>query len=353
MKTRVEELPESRVRLEVEVSDHDVKHALEHAAHDLAGSMKVPGFRAGKAPVRVVAARVGREALWQEAVRSHIEGWFWNAALTSGIQPVASPELEFGEQPDGEGTFRFTATVPVAPKPEVGDWTTLEVGAAEADVPDELVDRELERIRETVAELAPVDGRSVQPGDTVVLDIVGEQIPDQRDYVVEVGEGRLIPPLEDAVVGMSAGETKTVEIQVDETSTAPVEVTVKDVKEKVLPDLDDELARSASEFETLADLRAELEAQLREQLEEELDAKFRQDAIDALVGIGFGRSLSSASSSPPSSTSSSARTRSTRSSRSRRSRAPTRSSTGEPRISGGGFSARSSSAGSRPRRTSR
>jgi trigger factor len=284
MKTTVAELPDSKVRLEVEVPEADVQHALEHAASDLAGSMKIPGFRKGKVPTRVVAARVGRDALWQEAVRSHIESWFWNAALTSGIQPVAGPELEFGAAPEN-GTFRFTATVPVAPKPEVGDWTTLEVGAAEPDVPAELVDREIERIRETVAELAPVDGRSAREGDTVILDLVGEEIPTQRDYVVELGEGRLVDPLEEAVVGMTAGETKPVEIQVDETRTATVRLALKDVKEKVLPDVDDELARAATEFETIADLRADLELRLREQLAEELDAKFREDALDALVEI--------------------------------------------------------------------
>lgn len=284
MKTTVAELPDSKVRLEVEVPEADVQHALDHAASDLAGSMKVPGFRKGKVPTKVVAARVGREALWEEAVRSHIESWFWNAAITSGIQPVATPELELADAPEN-GTFRFTATVPVAPRPEVGDWTTLEVGAAEPEVPAELVERELERIRETAAELAPVEGRPAQVADTVILDIVGEEIPDQLDYVAELGEGRLIEPLEEAVVGMSAGETKQVEIQADETRTATVDLTLKDVKEKVLPELDDELARAASEFETLGELRADLEARLTEQLREELDAAFREQAVDALVGI--------------------------------------------------------------------
>ncbi|MEX2103571.1 MAG: trigger factor family protein, partial [Gaiellaceae bacterium] len=99
MKTKVEELPQSRVRLEVEVPEGDVQHALEHAASDLAGSLRIPGFRKGKAPVEVVAARVGHEALWREAVRSHIDSWFWNAAEGSGIRPVASPEVDFGDLP--------------------------------------------------------------------------------------------------------------------------------------------------------------------------------------------------------------------------------------------------------------
>ena len=283
VKTSVEELADNRVRLEVEVPEAEVKHALEHAASDLAASVRVPGFRKGKVPPAVLAARVGREAIWEEAVRSHIDSWFWSAAATSGIQPVATPEVEFGETPGDGGPFRFTATVAVMAKPEVADWTTLEVPAAEPEVPPELVDHELERLRETVAELVPVDGRPVREGDTVVVDFEGEETGTQRGYVAEVGEGRLIEPIEQAVVGMSAGETKTIELELDEGRTTEVAITLKDVKEKVLPELDDELARAASEFETLAELRSDVEERLREQLAFEVEAKFREDAIDALV----------------------------------------------------------------------
>ena len=283
MKTSVEELPENRVRLEVEVPEADVMHALEHAASDLAGSLRVPGFRKGKVPTRVVAARVGREALWEEALRSHLDSWFWSAAATSGIRPVANPEVDFDAIPDDGGPFRFTATVAVMPKPEVADWIGLEVPAAEPEVPQEIVDAELEELRATVAELVPVESRLVREGDTVVLDLVGDETGTQRDYVAEVGEGRLIEPLERALLGMTAGETKTVELPVDEARTTEVSVTVKDVKEKVLPELDDDLARATSEFETLAELRADIEERLRDQLAGELEAKFREDAIDTLV----------------------------------------------------------------------
>jgi trigger factor len=283
VRTKVEELPESRVRLEVEVPEEDVQHALEHAASDLAGSLRIPGFRKGKAPVKVVAARVGREALWDEAVRSHLDGWFWTAAQSSGIHPVANPEVETGNGPPGEGgPFRFTATVAVVPTPELPDWTTLEVGAPEAEIPDELVEAELDRVRASVAELMPAD-RPVAPGDTVVLDLVGDDAGIQRDYVIEVGSGRLVDEIEEALVGMSASETKPVEFELADESRTAVDVTVKEVKEKVLPPLDDDLARAASEFETLAELRADVETQLREQLEAELEIAFRENAVDALA----------------------------------------------------------------------
>ena len=282
VKTKVEELPESRVRLDVEVPEEDVAHAFEHAATDMAESLRLPGFRKGKAPVPVVVTRVGREAVWQEALRGHLDSWFWSAAETSGIRPVASPEVEFDGLPDDGGTFKFSATVAVLPKPEVADWTTLEVPFAEAEVPAEVVDAELDRLRETVAELAPVEDRAVREGDTVVLDILGEGVPPQRDYVTEVGADRLVNEIDDALPGMERGATKSVDIQGAE-GQLPVDVTVKEIKEKVLPEADDELARSASEFETLEELRAELESRLLEQLTEELEIRFREAAVDALV----------------------------------------------------------------------
>jgi trigger factor len=282
VKTKVEELPESRVRLDVEVPEEDVAHAFEHAATDMAESLRLPGFRKGKAPVPVVVARVGREAVWQEALRGHLDSWFWSAAEASGIRPVASPEVEFDGLPDDGGTFKFSATVAVMPKPEVADWTTLEVPFAEAEVPAEAVDAELDRLRDTVAELAPVEDRAVREGDTVVLDILGEGVPPQRDYVTEVGADRLVNEIDDALPGMERGATTSVDIQGAE-GQLPVDVTVKEIKEKVLPEADDELARSASEFETLEELRAEIESRLLEQLTEELEIRFREAAVDALV----------------------------------------------------------------------
>lgn len=285
MKTQVEELPESKVRLTVEVPEADVKHAYEHAASDLASSIRIPGFRKGHVPPKVVMARVGRAAVWEEAVRSHIDTWFWNAATDSGIRPIATPEVEYDGLPGDNDSFHFTATVAVLPEPELGDWTTLEVPGAEPEVPEELVAEELEALRTSVAELVPVTDRPVIEGDTVVVDLLGDETGSQRDYVAEVGDGRLIEPIEAALPGMKPGESKTVQLQLDDERTTDVEVAVKEVKEKALPELDDDLARAASEFETLAELRGDLETRLREQLEEELDARFRENAVDALVDV--------------------------------------------------------------------
>jgi trigger factor len=287
VKTTVEELADSKVRLEIEVPEAAVSHALEHAASDLGESMRIPGFRKGKAPLRVVAARVGREALWAEAVRTHIDGWFWDAAQSSGVRPVSGPEVEWDDPPGPGGAFSFVATVAVAPKPVLGDWTTLEVPKAEPDVPAEAIDAELERLREGAAALVPVPDRPVAAGDTVVLDLTareeGKQPSEHRDYVAELGTGNLAEEIEEALPGMREGETTTVELTLEGEASGTVDVTVNEIKEKVLPELDDELARTTSEFETLAELRSDIEARLREQLEAETEAQFRQDAVDALV----------------------------------------------------------------------
>jgi trigger factor len=171
----------------------------------------------------------------------------------------------------------------VQAKPEVPDWSQLEVGAIEPEVPQELVDGELDALRATVAELVPVEGRPVGPEDTVIVDLVSPNGETRRDYVVELGRGAVVEEIEQSVPGLSAGETKEIEFELGDGTKQSVTVTVKEIKEKVLPPLDDELARSASEFETLDELRGEIESRLRGQLEDEVDAQFRADVVDALV----------------------------------------------------------------------
>jgi trigger factor len=260
-----------------------MEHAFEHAASDLAESVKIPGFRKGKVPMPVLLARVGRERLHSEAVESHISSWFMSAAARSRIRPVEQPEYEYELPEDPDQDWRFTATVSVQPLPEPADWTQLEVPAPEADVPEDFIEHELNVLRSSVAELTPVEDRPAQPGDTVVLDLLVEGQEAQRDYVVELGAGRLVPELEEAIVGMSPGETRDVEFQRSADETAKVELAVKEIKEKVLPPVDDDLARAASEFETLEDLRADIESRLREQIEAEVESAVRGAAVDALV----------------------------------------------------------------------
>src|SRR5919198_927697 len=237
MSAQVEELADNKVRLTVDVPRADVHHAVEHAASDLAESVKIPGFRKGKVPMPVLVSRIGKERLYSEAIESHIAGWYGNAVARARIRPA--------EQPD--------------------------------------VDHELNVLRSTVAELSPVEDRPAQQGDTVVIDLIAGD-GGQRDYVVELGSGRLLPELEEQLVGMSPGETKDVELdRPGEEQTTGIQVLMKEIKEKVLPPLDDELARSASEFDTLEELRADVEQRLREQLDAEANEAFRRALLDRLV----------------------------------------------------------------------
>jgi trigger factor len=282
MQTQVEELPEGKVRLGVDVPTSHIQHAIDHAASDLAGSLKIPGFRKGKVPMPVLLARVGRERLYTEAVESHIRGWFWDAAARSGIRPVAQPEFgyELPESPDAG--FHFTATVAVQQPPDVADWSKLEVPAAEVEVPGELVERELEALRLSVAELAPVDGRPPKERDVVVVDLAADEGEARRDLVAEVGGDRLLPEVDQAVRKLSPGESDTVQLQLEQ-ETTDLEVTLKEVRERVLPPLDDSFARAASEFDTLDELRSDIHERLEEALSQEAETALREATVDMLA----------------------------------------------------------------------
>ena len=281
--TTVEELGENRVRLRVDVDPAQVQHAVEHAMSDLAESAKIPGFRKGKVPTQVLVSRLGKDRIYAEAVESHIGGWFWSAAARNRVRPVAEPEYEFELPANADDGWSFAATVEVQPLPELVDWTTLEVPRAQVDVPQEAVEAELEALRESVAELAPADGRAAREGDTLVVDLVDPQGEAQRDTIVELGSGRLAGELEAALLGASAGDTKEIALARPDGTSSTVEVVVREVQEKVLPPLDDELARAASEFDTLADLRGSIEETFRAQLDAEIDSAFRVAAVDELV----------------------------------------------------------------------
>jgi trigger factor len=274
---------EDKVKLTVEVPAHDVHHAVEHAATDLAASVRIPGFRKGKVPMPILLKRIGRERLYSEAVESHIGGWFWNAATLARVNPTTQPEFDYELPASEHEDWHFSATVDVKPKPEPADWTTLEVPKPEAEVPEEIVQAELEALQRTVGELVPVEGRPATEGDTIVVDLLAPDGTAQRDYVVELGSGRLVEEIENAIVGLTPGEEREVAYELADGSRRTASVAVKEIKEKVLPPLDDELAQSASEFETLSDLRDEIESRLRGQIEEEIEGRFRSAAVDKLV----------------------------------------------------------------------
>ena len=283
MQTQVEQLDGDRVRLTVDVPAGDVHHAVEHAASDLAASTRIPGFRKGKVPMPLLVQRIGRDRIYAEAVDSHIGSWFWNAAARSRVQPVEQPRYEYDLPSSDKQDWRFTAEFAVQPKPEPADWTQLEVPKPEIEVPEEVVQAHLEELQHTAGELVPVEGRPAQDGDTVIVDLVAEDGQAQRDYVVELGGARLVEEIENAIRGLGVGESREVVYELGEGSRRQATVTVNEIKEKVLPPLDDEVALATSEFSTLDELRRDLEQRIREQLEEEAEGQFRAAALDELV----------------------------------------------------------------------
>jgi trigger factor len=283
VETQVEEVAQNRVRLTVEVPGAHVKHAVEHAAADLAEQVKIPGFRSGKVPIQVLISRLGKERIYTEAIESHIGGWFWNAALRERLRPVTGPQYDY-ELPESEADdWSFSAEVDVQEPPELPDWTALEVGYDAPELPEDIVDHELEVLRSSVAELIPVEGRPVKELDVLLLDLTNAANETERDLLVELGAGQLSPEVEQALLGMEAGETKEIVFEREEGAEGSVDVTVKEIKEKELPPLDDALAKSASEFDTLAELRTDVERRLREYLEARADEAFRARVVDSLV----------------------------------------------------------------------
>ena len=279
----IEELGDDRVRLTVDVPANDIHHAVEHAANDLAQSARIPGFRKGKVPRPVLLQRIGKEALYTEAVDSHIGGWFWNAAARARLNPVAMPDYEYDLPQDDKADWRFSATVEVQPKPEPADWSTLEVPKAEAEVPEEAVQAELTALQSTVAELSDVEGRPAQDGDVAVVDLVAQDGSAQRDYVVELGSGRLVEEIENGLRGLGAGEEREIAYELADGSRRSATVVVKQLFEKVLPPLDDAVVKQATEFDTVDALRSDIESRLRQQIEDEIEGLFRAAAADALV----------------------------------------------------------------------
>jgi trigger factor len=231
----------------------------------------------------VLVQKVGRDRIYQEAVESHIGSWFWNAAARSRVQPVEQPRYEYDLPATDKESWSFTAEFAVQPKPEPADWTQLEVPKLELEVPEEAVQAQLEDLQRTAAELAPVNGRPAQAGDVVVVDLVSENGEAQRDYVVELGSERLLEEIENGIRGLSAGESRDIAYELGDGGRRQATVTVKEIREKVLPPLDDELARVTSEFDRLDDLRGDIEARIREQIDDEIEGRFRAAAVDELV----------------------------------------------------------------------
>ncbi len=295
MKTAVAELPGSRVSVEAEVPADDVDRGMQRAARGLAREMRLPGFRKGKAPPSLVIQRLGFAAVFEEAIRDSLPEWYERALLDSGIAVVGDPEIEIVSVPEAAGeTLTFKFAIGVRPKAKLGDYKGLEVGRAEPEVPDDIVDREIDRIRNSLAKLEQVE-RAAASGDVLVIDfeglIEGKAFEGGKasDYLRELGGGQLIEGFEEQLTGISAGEARDVKVtfpsdyQAESLAgkDAVFAVKAKEVREKVLPDLDDDFAAEASEFDTLEELRGDIRERLSEAVGKRIEEDFRIAAVDS------------------------------------------------------------------------
>jgi len=299
MTANVTKLEKNKVRLDVEVPPEAVRRGVEAKVRELGRQVRVPGFRPGKAPRRVIENRLGRDYIYMEALQEQLPTWYSQAVIETDLRPIDQPEINFDEALDEEEGFKFSATVEVRPQAKLGDYKGIEVPRREISVSEEEVDARLEELRGQFATLAAVEGRPVQEGDFVVLDFKGERMAggplegaEAEDYMLEVGRGELLPDFEQNVVGMNAGERKQFGVTfppdyAEESLRGQAvlfSVHVKEIKERELPPLDDEFVKEASEFETLDELRAAVREQLEAAVEQRVAGEYRGRVLEAVAG---------------------------------------------------------------------
>jgi len=298
LETTVEQQQGSRVKVGVTVPAADVDQAIGRAARAIARDMRLPGFRKGKAPPALVIQRVGFGPVLDDAIRESLPEWYMQAVYESGIAPIGDPEVEVTESPATQGEpLSFAFEIGIRPTAELGDYLGLEVERPETEVPDEMVEREIERLTESMARLEPVD-RPAAEGDHLLVDFTGRIDGEEFEggsatgEVIEIGSGRLIPGFEEQLEGASAGEDVDVRVTFPDDygaenlagREAAFAVTVSEVREKQLPEADDDLAVTVSEFETIGELREDIAGRLRQALDERADQDFRVNVVDAVAG---------------------------------------------------------------------
>jgi trigger factor len=295
--TSTTELGDSRVRLDVEVPGDAVEREVQRVAEAAARDMKIAGFRKGKVPPQVVIQQVGRPALLNEAIQHGMPDWYEEAVNAAGLAVVGHPKVDIGDVPESKGApLTFTVEVAVRPTATLGEYKGVEAPKREPEAAQDAIDAEVERLREALASLEPVD-RAAKTGDFVVLDYTG-YVDDEafeggegRGQTIELGAGRLIPGFEDQLTGAKPGEDRTLNVKFPDDygaeqlagREARFETTVKEVREKRMPELDDEFALQAGGFDTLDELREDIARRLREADERRALDEFREAALDAVV----------------------------------------------------------------------
>lgn len=284
MKATWEKIDKNLVSIDVEVEAEKVTTALDQAFKKVAAKVNVPGFRKGKVPRGIFESRFGVESLYQDAIDILLPEVYTAVVKENNLEPVDRPEIDVTQFAKGQ-SFKFTAKVTVKPEVQLGEYKGLEIEAVQAEVTEEEIAAELERLQGRHAELSVVEEGAAQNGDITVIDfdgyVDGEQFEGgySERYSLELGSGSFIPGFEEQVVGMQLGDFKDVEVTFPESyhaehlagKPAVFKVKLHELKRKVLPALDDEFAKDVSEFDTLEEYKQDLASKLKERKEKEAE----------------------------------------------------------------------------------
>ena len=293
MKSAVENLTPTRVKLVVEVPFEELKPSIEEAYKTIATQVQVPGFRKGKVPNRLIDQRVGRGYVLETAINDGLNGFYQEAVSETGIRPMSRPEVEISEVPDpatDEGQLVFNVELDVRPEIELPDYSGLEVTVEPAEASDDDVTKALDELRGRFGTLKTVD-RPAADGDFLTMDLVAkvgdEEIDSAADLSYQVGAGTMLEGMDEAVTGLSVDESATFETKLaggeHAGEDAVVTVTVKAVKERELPEADDDFAQLASEFDTIEELREDLTKRAAESKLMEQGVEARDKVLEKLL----------------------------------------------------------------------
>jgi trigger factor len=292
VKSAVETLNPTRVKLTVEVPYEELKPSLDAAYKTIAGQVNIPGFRRGHVPARIIDQRVGKGAVLEEAVNNALPRFYGQAVEENQVRPLGQPTVDVTDIPDPAegGELKFTAEVDVRPTVELPDYSSIAVTVDDVDVSDDDVDEQLTTLRQRFGTLVGAE-RPAAEGDFVSIDLAADIDGDEIDAVkgvsYEIGSATMIEGLDEALSGKSAGESADFDAPLaggDRAGeTSHIHVTVNSVKERELPALDDDFAQLASEFDTLDELRTDLRSKAERNKRMEQGIQARDRVLDALL----------------------------------------------------------------------
>ncbi|MFI6030527.1 trigger factor [Amycolatopsis magusensis] len=291
MKSTVEQLSPTRVKINVEVPFDELKPNFDRAYKKIAQQVRIPGFRPGKVPARVLESRIGRAPVLDEVVNEVIPAKYLEAVQAGEVRTLGRPDFEVTKLEDRD-VLEFTAEVDVRPEIELPDYSGISVSVDEVELADDEVDTELDQLRARFGTLTGVE-RPAENGDFVSVDLSatvdGEEVPDASTTGLsyEIGSGQLVDGIDEAIIGASAGETRTFTTQLvageHAGKDAEVSVTVQTVKQRELPEADDEFAQLASEFDTIDELKADLRERLSRMKRMQQGVQARDKVLEALL----------------------------------------------------------------------